>query len=170
MLQLIKLIKALNSDSSPAALASAVCLALIIGLTPFSSPHNLLVLLIVLLFRVHFGTFVMASFGFGLLGLTIESLLDNFGYYLLTHETYAGLWTALYNTQIGRLSFFNYTTQFGGLILSLLLFVPLWLGSVWSIKQYRVKFQAWAQDSKIMAILRGSTLFSVYDRSSGGES
>jgi len=170
MLQLIKLIKALNSDSSPSALAAAVCLALIIGLTPISSPHNLVILLIVLLFRVHLGTFIMASFGFGLLGLMAESALDSFGYYLLTHETYAHFWTTLYNTQVGRLSFFNYTTQFGGLVLSLLLFIPLWLGLILAIKQYRLTVRAWTEKSKLLTFLKSSTLFSLYNRADGGES
>ena len=169
MLQLIKLIRILNSDSNPAAIASAVCLAMIMGFTPLSSPHNLLVLLIVLLFRVHIGTFIMASVGFALLGLLLQGSLDSFGYFLLTHETWSGLWTNLYNTQIGRLSLFNYTTQFGGLILSLLLFVPMWLGITFSIKQYRVKIKAWAERSKLVAILKGSTLFSLYDKSTGGD-
>lgn len=169
MLQIIKLVKILNSDSSPSAISVAVCLALFIGLTPISSPHNLLVLLIVLLFRVHLGTFIMASLGFALLGLTLESALDSFGYYLLTHETYANLWTAMYNTQIGRLSLFNYTTQFGGLVLSLLLFVPLWLAISIGIKQYRVRVKTWAEKSKLIAILKGSTLFSLYDKSPGGD-
>ena len=134
MLQLLKLIKILNSDASPSAIASAICLAMFIGLTPLSSPHNIIILLVVLMFRVHLGTFVLASIGFKLLGFAFESGIEQLGLALLQSPALESLWTSIYNTQIGRLSFFNYTTTFGGLFISLCAFVPMWLLCVFIIK------------------------------------
>lgn len=133
MIQLLKLIKILNSDASPSAVSSAISLALFIGLTPITSPHNLVVLLIVLLFRVHLGTFVLASLGFKLLGLAFESGIEQLGLALLQNPGLESVWTSLYNTQLGRLSFFNYTTTFGGLFISCSAFVPLWLINIYLI-------------------------------------
>jgi uncharacterized protein (TIGR03546 family) len=48
-----KLMKVLNSETDPAQISLAVCFAMIIGLTPLYSLHNLLFLFIVLLLRVN---------------------------------------------------------------------------------------------------------------------
>ena len=46
-----KALKALNSDYSPAQISLAVCLGMIIGLTPLGSVHNAIFFLFVLKFR-----------------------------------------------------------------------------------------------------------------------
>lgn len=169
MIQLLKLIKILNSDASPSAVSSAISLALFIGLTPITSPHNLVVLLIVLLFRVHLGTFVLASLGFKLLGLAFESGIEQLGLALLQNPGLESVWTSLYNTQLGRLSFFNYTTTFGGLFISCSAFVPLWLINIYLIKQYREHILTWMKQNKLLQILKGTALIRLYNNSTGGQ-
>ena len=170
MLQLLKIIKILNSDASPSAIASAISLALILGLTPLFSPHNLLVLLIVLLFRVHLGSFILAALGFSLIGLAAEPALEAFGLSLLQSDTYQSIWTSLYNTQMGRLSLFNYSTTMGGLFIALVSFIPVWLISLFIIKQYRQHIMAWITKNKLIQILKGSTIIQLYNRTTGEES
>jgi len=167
MMQIIRLLKTLNSDAAPSSIALAICLALFIGLTPVFSAHNLIIVLIALLFRIHLGTFILASFGFSLVGLAFEPLLERFGYFLLTNDAMTSFWTALYNTQLGRLSLFNYSTQLGGLCISLVAFVPLLLVLIWGIKSYRIRIKAWAEKSKLIVILRSSSLFQLYEKTGG---
>ena len=53
MIELIaNIFKVLNSETEPRQISLAACLAMIAGLTPLARPHNLLVLLLVLLLRV----------------------------------------------------------------------------------------------------------------------
>ena len=168
MLQILKIIKILNSDANPAAIASAVCLAMVIGLTPVASPHNILVVFCVLLFRVHLGSFIMAAILFKFVGFALQSQLEAFGLSLLQNPGLESFWTALYNTQFGRLSFFNYSTTMGGLFIALVSFIPLWLISVFLINQYRGHLMSWVQKNKVIQVLKGSALIRLYNKSNGG--
>ena len=156
---LIKLVKALSSDTNPNSLALAICFAAIIGLTPLMSPHNLLFLFIILLFRIHLSTFIISLSGFSLLGLMLDPLFDDFGYYLLTLNSLTDFWSTIYNFSIGRLSLFNNTIIMGSLTFSLLLFLPLFITSKWLISRYRISFNKWIAKSKIMILLKSSSLF-----------
>ena len=57
---LAKLLKALNSDYSPSQIAVAICLGMIMGLTPLSAVHNVLILFLVLIVRVNVGIFLVS--------------------------------------------------------------------------------------------------------------
>lgn len=169
MLQILRIIKILNSDASPSAIASAISLALVLGLTPIASPHNLLILLIVLLFRVHLGTFILAAVGFSLLGLAAESALEQFGLALLQNETYQSIWTSIYNTQLGRLSFFNYSTTMGGLFIGVVGFIPMWFISLFVVNQYRENIMGWVEKNKLVQLLKGSAIIRLYNNTAGGQ-
>ena len=121
------------------------------------------------MFRVHLGTFVLASIGFKLLGFAFESGIEQLGLALLQSPALESLWTSIYNTQIGRLSFFNYTTTFGGLVISLCAFVPLWLLCVFTIKQYRQHILTWMKQNKLLQLLKGTALIRLYNSSTGGQ-
>ena len=133
------------------------------------SPHNLLVICLVLLFRVHLGTFVLATLGFKVFGFALESQLEAFGLHLLQSPSLEAFWTGLYNTQIGRLSFFNYTTTMGGLFISLIASIPLWIATVFLIKQYRTHIMSWIEKNKLLRILKSSALIRLYNNTSGGQ-
>lgn len=163
---IIKLLKALSSDITPNSLALAVCMASIIGLTPLLSPHNLLILFIVLFFRIHLSTFILALAGFSILGLLLDPLFDQFGYYLLTAPLLTDLWTMIYNVSIGRLSQFNNSIIIGSLSFSLLLFFPLYFTTISLVIRYRDTFMVWLENSKIMVLLKSSNLFKMYVDSS----
>jgi uncharacterized protein (TIGR03546 family) len=167
MLQLLRIIRILNSDASPAAIATSISLAMIVGLTPIMSLHNVLILMVVLLFRVHLGTFILSTIAFGLIGLALAQPLEQVGYWLLNLPVVEPFWIALYNTQVGRLSLFNYTSVIGGLFVSLATLLPVWLISVKLIAQYRSHFLSWMQKNRLVEILRGSTLIQMYQRSGG---
>ena len=167
MLQILRIIKILNSDANPSAIASAISLAFVLGLTPLVSPHNLLILLIVLLFRVHLGTFFLAALGFSLLGLILEPSLDEVGLAVLQSDTYQAIWTSLYNTQFGRLSFFNYSTTMGGLFVGIVAFIPLWLLSLFVVKQYRENIMGWIEKNKLVQLLKGSAIIQLYNKTAG---
>ena len=163
---IIKLMKALSSDINPSSLALAVCMACIVGLTPLLSPHNILVLFIVLFFRIHLSTFILALTGFSILGVLLDPLFDQFGYYLLTTPILTDFWTQVYNVSLGRLSQFNNSIILGSLSLSLLLFIPLYFTTKSLVNRYRNSFMIWLEKSKIMAILKSSNLFRIYADSS----
>ena len=56
---ILKLIKALNPDIGPWQIALAGALAMVIGLTPLWSVHNLVILLLAFVLRVHLASFFL---------------------------------------------------------------------------------------------------------------
>jgi uncharacterized protein (TIGR03546 family) len=98
-------------------------------------------------------------------GLT--SLFHRIGLAILTAKTLETIWTALYNITIFRLANFNNSIVMGSLIVSLILFVPVFLLSNMLINKYRDHILAWVRKTRIMQILKGSKLFQAYEAVSG---
>ncbi len=161
---LAKLLKALNSETDPGQIALAFCFALVMGLTPLWSLHNLLVLFLVLVLRVNLSAF-MLSFGFfSALAYAVDPLSHRLGLAILTAPALEALWTSLYNTALGRLEAFNNSITMGSLTLSLVSFVPLFFLATRLIEKYREHVLAWVRKSRLMQMLRASKLYGAYAR------
>ncbi|MCP4681009.1 MAG: TIGR03546 family protein [Desulfobacterales bacterium] len=121
-----KLLKILNSESEPGQISIAFCLAMIAGFTPFYSLHNLLILLLVLIFRINLSGFILGWALFSGCAYLLDPVFHRIGYALLTMPSLKGLWTAFYNIVLLRLENFNNTVVMGSFMVSILLFIPLY--------------------------------------------
>ncbi|MCK4486142.1 MAG: TIGR03546 family protein, partial [Desulfobacterales bacterium] len=157
-----RLLSALNSETEPGQISLAFCFAMIAGLTPLFSLHNLLVLLIVLLLRVNLSTFILGLALFSGIAYLLDPLFHGIGLAVLTAGALEGLWTALYNTTLFRLEKFNNSIVMGSLLFSVVLFVPLYFISNQMIARYREHVLAWVQKSRIMQAFKGTKLYRLY--------
>jgi len=163
MLRLIaKTLKALASEQRPAQLALAFALAMVAGLTPLATPHNLLVLLLVLVLRVNLSIFLVGLALFSALGLALAPLFHQLGLALLTAPALHPMWTTLYNTAVGRLEGVNNTVAAGSLVVALIAVVPLHLVTVVLVRRYRDHVLAWVQKSRLAKLLKASKLWRAY--------
>lgn len=168
MIRLIaKLLKVLNSDADPAQISLAFCFAMICGFTPVTSPHNLLILLLVLVFRANISAFILGFLFFSALSFILDPLFHKFGLSLLSATPLQGLWTSLYNSSPWRLERFNNTVVMGSLAFSLILFIPAFLGSKILIIKYRVHVLSWVEKTKLMKMFKASRVFQAYQTVSG---
>ncbi len=159
---LAKLLKALNSDSAPGQIALAFSLALITGLTPLFSLHNVLILLIACIVRINFGAFILGTLFFSGLAYLIDPLAVSIGESLLTNVSYQTMWTDLYQSDFWRATRFNNTLVLGSLIIALIAFIPLLIVSRWLISAYRHKLMVWVDKLKITKMLKASKFYKVY--------
>jgi uncharacterized protein (TIGR03546 family) len=164
---LAKLLKALNSEQDPRQIALAFCFALVAGLTPLWSLHNLLVVLLVLVLRVNLSAFILGLGFFTGVAYAVDPLSHGLGLAVLTAPALAGLWTALYNTTVFRLGAFNNSITMGSLLLSLSLFVPLYILGTQLIVRYRESVLAWVQRTRLMQVLKGSRFYQIYTQVTG---
>jgi len=163
MIRLIaKVLKALASEQRPAQLALAFALAMVAGLTPLATPHNLLVLLLVLVLRVNLSIFLVGLALFSALGLALAPLFHQIGLAFLTAPALHPLWTTLYNTAVGRLEGVNNTVAAGSLVVALIALVPLHLATVVLVRRYRDHVLAWVQKSRLAKLLKASKLWRAY--------
>ena len=158
-----KILKVLNSETDPGQISLALCFALIIGLTPLYSFHNLLVLLLVLILRVNLSTFLLGWLFFSGVAYILDPVFHRIGLALLTAPSLEGLWTSLYNMLIFRLSKFNNSIVMGSVLFSLIFFLPVYFLSNMLINKYRDHILAWVRQTRIMQLLKGSKLFQAYE-------
>ncbi len=157
-----KLLKMLNSETEPRQISAGFCFAMIIGLTPLLSLHNILVLLLVLVLRVNLSAFILGWILFSGIAYLMDPVFHAIGYQLLTLTAFKGLWTGLYNIGPIRWTRFNNSVVMGSLVVSLALFFPLLLGLNYVIREYREHFLAWVRRTRIAQIIKATRIFSVY--------
>ncbi|WAJ69687.1 TIGR03546 family protein [Catenovulum adriaticum] len=162
-----KLFIALNSEDSPKQISYAIALGMIIGLTPLLSLHNLLILLIAFLVRVHLGSFFVGWTLFSILGLLFAPLFASLGQYLLTLPALESTWDALYQFSFMRLAHFHHTTTLGALLVSLVLFFPLVFILNFLIAEYRTHIMAFILKLRLVQMLKASKVYKIYNSLQG---
>lgn len=159
---LAKLLKALNSESAPWQIALAFSLALIVALTPMFSLHNALVLLLAFVLRINLSAFFLGVAAFSLLAVAIDPFSVRLGESLLANPALQSTWTTLYQSDFWRMTAFNHTLVLGGLIISLMAFVPVFMLSKVLINLYRDRLIAWVNKLKIAQVLKASKFYNLY--------
>jgi uncharacterized protein (TIGR03546 family) len=157
-----KLLKVLNSETEPGQISLAICFAMIAGLTPLMSLHNLLVLFLVLIMRVNLSAFLLALAFFSGLAYLLDPLFHQVGLSVLTARPLEGLWTLLYNSMLWRLEHFNNTIVMGSLLCSLAFVVPLYRLSNKAILKYREHVLAWVHKTRLMQAFTASRFYQTY--------
>ena len=161
---LARLLKALNSESGPWAIAWGFVFGMIMGLTPLLSAHNLVVLFLAMSLRINFSGFLLAWVFFSGVAYVFDPVADYLGEQLLQAEALQGLWYSLYDQAWARLLQFNHTITLGSLVFALL-FAPVWLGiSYMAIVNYRRRVQAWFVKLKVVQALKGTKFWSLYQK------
>jgi uncharacterized protein (TIGR03546 family) len=163
MLKIIaKLLAVLNSETDPAQISLAFCFAVITGFTPLLSLHNLFVLFIILILRVNLSAFILGTTFLSGIAYLLDSIFHEIGLAALKADFLKGVWTALYNNTIFRMENFNNSIVMGSLVVSLLLFLPLFFLSNILIRRYRSNLLSWVEKTKIMQIFKAGKLYSLY--------
>ena len=162
-----KILKILNSETEPTQISLALCFSMIIGLTPLYSLHNLLVLLLVLIFRVNLSVFILGFVFFTGIAYLLDPLFHWIGFKLLTLSSLKGVWTTLYNSTLWRIERFNNSILMGSLFFSLLAFFPLYIGSNISIRNYREYVLEWVRKTRVMKAFSASKLYRAYESVTG---
>ncbi len=163
MLRLIaRLLRVLNSETNPGQISLGFCFAMVAGLTPLMSLHNLVVFLLILILRVNLSAFLLGLGVFSGVAYLLDPLFHWYGLRILTAPSLEGLWTSLYNSTLWRLAWFNNTLVMGSMVFSLALFVPLYFLSNSLIRRYRAHVLAWIQKTRLMQIFKASKVYQLY--------
>jgi len=160
-----KLLKALSSGESPRQIAGGFILGMILGLTPFWSLHNLVVILLVIILSVNISMAIFSWLIFSAFAYLLDPLFHSLGYWLLVDVTaLRGLWTAMYNIPVVPLTRFNNTVVLGSFVSSLVLLVPMFFVVKRGVVLYREKIHDRVQKLKIVKIVKSSGIYSLYKK------
>ena len=92
----------------------------------------------------------------------LDPVMNMVGESLLTNQSLLAMWTAFYNTGIGRLSQFYHTLTLGSLIISLILFPLVLFASKFLVIKYRQHFLVWVEKWRIVQVVKGSRVYQIY--------
>lgn len=164
---LARLLKALNSESGAWALAIAFVLGMIMGFTPLWRVHNLVILLIALLFRVNLSGFIVSFVICSGLAYLLDPVFHAIGFAILSSESWQPVWQSMYDSAFWRVVQFHHTITLGSLVLSLAFAPILALASYWVVSQYRRRIQAWFNQLKIVQALKANRFYAIYSELRG---
>lgn len=156
-------LQALNAKATPRALAGGVALGALIGLSPTGGVQNIVLLLLIFLLPVNKSASVVSAVAFAAIAWPAGPIFDRLGFTLLTAQSLKGLWTLLTNTPVVPWTRFNNTVVLGGLATGLLVFVPIFLGTVWAVQRYRERVLATAAKWRLFQIIRASKFYALYE-------
>lgn len=164
------LIKVLHSDVSPAQVSAGVAMGAIIGLTPINALHNYLIFFLILILKVNIGAALLSIGVFKLVAFIIDPAADALGYVLLVKiKALVPMWTSLYNMPIMPFTHFYNTVVLGSLVIALILFVPIYVGTGKLITYYRTNWRGKVENLKIVKLIKLTSIFNIYDRLKRGE-
>jgi uncharacterized protein (TIGR03546 family) len=140
---------------------------MIAGFTPTFSPHNLIVLLLVLVLRVNLSAFGLGWAFFSAIAYILDPFFHRLGLTLLTAPALTGLWTGLYNTSGFRLDRLNNTIVMGSLLFSLVAFTPCFILFNLLIRRYREHILDCVRKTRLMQAFKATKFFEIYQTVSG---
>jgi uncharacterized protein (TIGR03546 family) len=156
--QILKFLRVLASEDSPMQISMAIALAMVMGLTPLFSLHNLLVLIILLSFRINLGAFLLAWVFFSGLAYLLDPLFHSLGMTILQHAALQNMWTEMYNSAFWRLTSFNNTIVMGSFVIAMLAFIPMLLILNFLIRRYRRHVLVFLKKSKLVTWMQSSKM------------
>ncbi|MEJ2543044.1 MAG: TIGR03546 family protein [Calditrichaceae bacterium] len=165
---LAKLFKILRAEDTPNQIASGFFLGMIIGLTPFLTVHNMIIILLVFILKVNAGSVIFAFILFSGFAYILDPIFHSFGYYILVDMTSLhGILVTLFNIPIVALSRYNNTVVMGSLVVSIILILPVFFFMKYFVKYYREHIDAKLQKLKIIQIVKSSKFYKIYEKIRG---
>lgn len=162
MRYIAKLLKALASEASQGQIAGGIILGMIIGLTPVSSLHNVLIVLLILVLKVNIGMALLSFTIFSGIAYLADPLFHQFGVWILELESMHQTWTTMYNNEWIALTEFYNTVVIGSLVSALILCIPMYPLAKYGVVQYREHIHARVQKWKLVQAFKGTKFYSIY--------
>lgn len=158
-------LKILRSNQSPAQVAGGFVLGMLLGITPFWSLINVVVLLVIILINVNIGAATLAYALFSAVVYLTDPLLHQLGFRLLVNVPLLHpLWVTLYNTPVVPYTSFNNTVYLGSLVLWLVLVYPVYWATKRGLLAYRARYEQTVARWKWVKWIKASKAYEWYEK------
>lgn len=155
-----KIFKLLSSDIEPYQLSLGISLGMMVGLSPLLSLQTLVAMVFLVVLRANLSAFITSLGLMSLIAYLLDPLLAWMGHSILTQANLEVLFTQMYNNGVWRLLNFNNTVAMGSLVISVLLFLPIFVLSNFLIKKYRTSIEKYWKESAFYKYIKHSKLLS----------
>lgn len=152
-----RILAILQLNISPAQVAGGVCLGMFLGFTPLNGPMALMLVIFFFLFKVNrFSTALTLPLFKLLYVFGVSSLAERMGGYLLIDAAFlTGFWKWVTSLPILALLDLNNTLVAGGLALSMILCLPVYLLARFIYVRFLAPYLSKIQESKIAKRIKG---------------
>ena len=123
----VKLFKALNTNSHPGEIAYAASIGILLGLVPKNNALWYILFVFFLFVRIHKGCLFLSILLGTLLAPLFDPLFDSLGYTVLTFEALKPAYGNLLEIPFVAFTEFNNTIVAGSLTASLILYIPVYI-------------------------------------------
>ncbi len=163
LLKLIqKLVATLNSDGTPTQVAAGMAIGTVFGLTPLMNVHNLVILVLVMLFKVTMPAVMLGWLASVPVGFALDPIFDGLGQRMLEVLALNPVWTAVTNAPILALANLNNSVVLGSLVCWLLAVVPLFFLFRWGVARYRETVYARIKQMRIYNAVKASKVYNLF--------
>ncbi|GJL77788.1 MAG: hypothetical protein NPINA01_07770 [Nitrospinaceae bacterium] len=152
--QILKVLKALNSNAKPWQLSLGVCFGAVIGLTPLASLHNLALLFLALVINMNIGIMILSAVVFSGIAYLMDPVFHSAGLAILKSGSLTGFWENVFSSPIALVAKLNNSIVMGSLVISILLAVPLFFFFNLFVKKYREVFLTYMERFPIFKSLK----------------
>lgn len=152
---IVKLLKALNSNSHPGEIAHAVSLGLLLGFLPKNNIFWYVITVFALFMRINKSALVLSTLAFTLLAPLFDSVFDSVGYWCLTLPSCEPVFAYLLDIPFVGFTKFNNTIAMGSLICGLAVYIPVYLIA---------RLFVWFMRNKLVPVLRKTKLITALSK------
>lgn len=147
----VKIVKLFTSNVSPKEIAAGVCMGMFLGFVPLNGFMALFLFILMFVFKINRLASILVLPLFKILYLLfVSTLADKVGgFVLLDLKFLDGFWKILTTLPILTFLDFGNTLVTGGLVISVILFVPVFIGAEKGIVVLREKYFDKIKESKV---------------------
>lgn len=156
------IVLALHGNDDARHAAAGVALGAAFGLVPKGNLFGLVFFLLFFFFNVDSGLAALSALVFTALAWLADGPAHHLGQAVLTAGFLKPLWTFLYNLPIVPLTRFNNTVVMGNLVIGLLLYAPLYYGSLRLLRAYHGRYKAQVEKWRVVQALKGLSWYQSY--------
>ena len=157
------LAKTLHSEGTPGQIAGGIALGAALGLTPLMNLHNAIVLVLLCIVNVSFGSGLLGMALFAPIGFMLDPVFDRLGHWLLTDVTSLRPFFAWIDAQpVLAYSNLTNTVVLGSVVGWLLLFVPIFIAARYGVIHYRRSLGDWFMRTRLYHALGATKILDVY--------
>lgn len=159
------IIKIIKSNDSPGQVAAGFTLGMLMGITPFWSLLNLIMLLVLILINIQIAAAMLAYALATAFVYIFDPWLHQLGWWMLVKlPALEPLWTTLYNAPLFPYTRYNNTVYLGSLLVGLLLAVPVYFGMKVLIGTYVRRYKERVQQWKAVRWFKATKVYEIYDK------
>lgn len=152
--KLVKLLKALSSNTSPSEIANAVAMGILLGFMPKSNILWIFLCVFVLFMRLQRATYLIFMAIGSLFAPLLDPLFDVIGTWILTRQCLYPFYRWLLNIPFIAFTKFNNTIVMGSLFSSLILYAPLYFLFRFLVLLWRKYLADSVRKSKIVTFMK----------------